>query len=250
MKTIKIITYNIWGLPWPFSKDLRSRTAKIIAFLTKEKPDVICLQEVWLKTTLRTLKKALEKKGYHCTTLKRKTVFNASGLVTFTKQKPLKTTFVSFAKTLPLFHERIAQKGFLVTKINWKGKKIDIINAHLFARYNKAQDRFLHHQLTRLKNYLQEKDNYVLAGDFNATAQEFASWKPKEAVYTAPDKPTMYEKNPYENKLSSDYHSKNEAIDHVAAKFSQHKKIEIYNHVPNPIFFSDHMAVISTVSFS
>jgi len=241
---MKVICYNIWGLPTPFSKDMKKRVSQLSKFLNKEKPDIICLQEVWMYGTLKKLKKEL--KDYYCTTSEKGIFFNKSGLATFTKTKPVSFKFTKYSNTFERLEERIAGKGFLETTIKTKKGELSIINTHTFARYTKEHDEILKQQFNQLLKYLKNKKNYLLAGDLNMSVKEFLKMKPKYLDYKKPDKPTLYKKNPYKGTFG--YLSRGASCDHVAIRI-EHHKTKILNHTAVPIYLSDHMPVISTIDY-
>ncbi len=246
MGKLKLVLYNVWGLPWPVSKDFKKRIRKIPSFLLKNNPDIICLQEVWLYSTLNFFKKVL--KGYHCTTSGKGLFFNLSGLATFTKQKPISKRFTKFKTTLARYDEFVAGKGFLDTEIKIDEKNFHIINTHLFLRRSKRHNKIFQDQPNLLKNSLNKKDNYIFAGDMNMSFRDFSKWKPEDLLAFRPNKPTLYEKNPYQSS-NVEYIHGGKVIDHVAVK-SDFSKIKLVNEIPNPEFHSDHMPVISKIEFS
>jgi len=46
---MKILSLNCWLLPPPFSSENKNRLSRIVNLIKKHNPDVIALQEVWLK---------------------------------------------------------------------------------------------------------------------------------------------------------------------------------------------------------
>jgi endonuclease/exonuclease/phosphatase family metal-dependent hydrolase len=45
--TIRVLTANLWGLPWPVSRDRVGRKMRFGELLARLSPDVVGLQEVW-----------------------------------------------------------------------------------------------------------------------------------------------------------------------------------------------------------
>jgi len=44
---VRVLTANLWGLPWPVSRDRAGRKARFAEFLSDLRADIVGLQEVW-----------------------------------------------------------------------------------------------------------------------------------------------------------------------------------------------------------
>jgi endonuclease/exonuclease/phosphatase family metal-dependent hydrolase len=60
---MKVLTWNLW---WRFG-DWRARQSAIEATLRAERPDVCCLQEVWVSGADSLAARLADRLGYHCT---------------------------------------------------------------------------------------------------------------------------------------------------------------------------------------
>ena len=50
---LRVITANLWGLPWPVSRDRVGRKLRFADLLARVRPDIVGLQEVWWPWRLR-----------------------------------------------------------------------------------------------------------------------------------------------------------------------------------------------------
>jgi endonuclease/exonuclease/phosphatase family metal-dependent hydrolase len=50
---IRVLTANLWGLPWPVSRDRVGRKERFAEFLARLSPDIVGLQELWWPWRLR-----------------------------------------------------------------------------------------------------------------------------------------------------------------------------------------------------
>lgn len=170
-----LVTFNTQGTPF-FSPDITGRYKIFSKLLNKEKPDIICFQEISTYYHLLLLKKFL---NYPYFTYKKSFHGPKGGLVTVSKMPMEYVSFKNFT-TLGTFNNisfisRIVQNGMLLTTI--KDQPIMIINTHTFSdfefewsptnglyRYVKAQIEQLASEVNIQKEY---QPHIILTGDFN-----------------------------------------------------------------------------------
>ena len=168
---IKIISYNICGMPWWINLfgDPYDRINKIADFLIKTDVDVICLQEVFDNGLLIILKSKLPNYNYY-SPRKGKNILGC-GLVIFCKSKIIEQKYEKFVDYCG--EDRFCDKGYQIVNIKIKNKLFTIINTHLnadavFSLYNqceKTRMKQIDQLLTRVGNKI--KHNIIFCGDFN-----------------------------------------------------------------------------------
>lgn len=104
---LKVLSWNLHGLAWPLSKDLRGRMDRVGAKLRELRPDLILLQEVWLGSQLDRLILALHP-DWIPICIKRRSGGPKGGLLAFVSVSegwiPCSTAqFHAFAASAPLW---------------------------------------------------------------------------------------------------------------------------------------------------
>jgi endonuclease/exonuclease/phosphatase family metal-dependent hydrolase len=161
---IKLISLNTWLLPF-VSQDQRERKKNIVTFIKKTNPDIICLQEVWLKRDIRYFRKNLPE--YHCHHGNH-VIFNRSGLVTFSKLPVLGGSFEKFPANYHPWFEYLGGKGVLKSRISLGDTSFDIWNTHLYTPRNGDQ-YIAGRQLSSLVKNSPERS--LIVGDLNLPAK-------------------------------------------------------------------------------
>jgi len=133
METIRmlcqILTYNTHGLPWS-----RDNSHPICDWIKTLKPEILCLQEVFLVQTREYYKEQLERYGYHVVIPHdQDTTFLGSGLLTAFLESDYTLRSQCFC-SYQAYHnvECFANKGFLSTLLLHKAshRYLRIINTH------------------------------------------------------------------------------------------------------------------------
>ncbi|MFH1326874.1 MAG: endonuclease/exonuclease/phosphatase family protein [archaeon] len=247
MDKLKIISLNIWGLPWPFSPSLKTRFKKIVKFLKKENPDIIFLQECWFFSHVKKLKK--EFPNYYFSHYKRFLIGNQSGLVTMTKKKPLGIKFFMFPRpTTERVDEFVSGKGILVTEIKLNGSNIFLINTHTFSRLYHKHKEVLFNQLKILKRIIKKYPSLIFVGDLNLTEKEFSNWNENFMSYVFPKNPALDPKNPYRKKAPLHFLEEGNTPTFIAVKTNP-LITKVKTEVLDKIYLSDHQPLISEISF-
>jgi endonuclease/exonuclease/phosphatase family metal-dependent hydrolase len=176
---LKIVSFNIWDLPYWFVKNRRQRILQIAEYLQRLDAEIICLQESFDVHHRRLLYEHLGLERYYASGGFEETrnaplaVFDTTGgLVIFSKFPIIQHKFVPFNQFTPSLVERIGRKGVLEATIETPYGAVQVLNIHLhvgkhfFARNIRVKQ--LKSILKRIKvpPYLP----IILAGDFNENA--------------------------------------------------------------------------------
>lgn len=185
MDHLNILSLNCFGLPFIPKKKLRftAITEKII----KTNPDIVLLQEVWMKKERQLLAEKLSK-AYTVYPIKHKN-YCSGGLVLFVKKLIIYNyKFHKFNNQGPLtlisLPDRIGGKGFQSFELIFNGEKVLVINAHLLCAYGRDT-----RMIDAIKNQLEQIINFVdntkmpvmIIGDLNLLPddQEIIDFKHK-----------------------------------------------------------------------
>jgi len=186
---MKIFTLNAWLLPPPLAKDNRERVRSIIQMIKKFGPDVVCLQEVWLRAYVRQIKSALSAYSFRTTT--DQFLFNRSGLLVGSR-KPIKNyradTFLDSREHN--LGEKIAGKGWQLASISG----YTILHTHLYASEGEGY-QMTKAQLQQLEA-LSTPEDTILVGDLNLPREAF---RESAQTFTCPEETehTIVPDNPY-----------------------------------------------------
>ena len=132
--TLKVATFNIWGLLT--SKDRSERVSAITRYFTKNPRslDILCLQELWMSDDYRTIRAALNLEFPHAHYFKSGVV--GSGLAVFSKYPIIEAWWKGFSitgKAHRIFDgDWYAGKGIGAVKIKHPVVgPIDVFNTHV-----------------------------------------------------------------------------------------------------------------------
>src|SRR3974377_2377959 len=125
---LKLVTYNIWGLPWWLNGARPSRYAQIAHELERLDPDIILLQEAWTAKARKSVPRngrwsIARGAGQHL-------IFQQNGLVTLSRFPIVGGNFFPFSHAF--FPDRLVTKGALkVTLCLPGGQVLNVWNVHL-----------------------------------------------------------------------------------------------------------------------
>ncbi|HEY0463234.1 MAG TPA: endonuclease/exonuclease/phosphatase family protein [Polyangiaceae bacterium] len=180
---LRILTWNAWGLP-AVSTNLQARMAALPEAIANLDPDVVLLQEIWAESDGLTIKRGLDRHGYHYVSHLAHTRYGMTGLLTASK-RPLKNVgFLPFASGRighSFWHlEWIASKGVGTYLVQTPLGEIEVQNTHLQAQYE--TDSYAAERLSQASEILMMHQDWslplVLGGDFNSGAEEL----PRQAL--------------------------------------------------------------------
>jgi len=186
--TLKILDGNLWGLPQPFSVDKGRRLDTFLSLVHKYDPDIVCLQEVWLKKDLRKIRESL--KEYDMYTSDKGTIYNYSGLAVFSKYSVAQSEFHKFDNPNKNLVESLSNKGYL--KITLAGTDINIIDTHLYSPRDSSERNIAYSQFEIVKNAAKGGIE-ILVGDFNMPKKDIDRLNDGQFMI---EKDTTYTYNP------------------------------------------------------
>jgi endonuclease/exonuclease/phosphatase family metal-dependent hydrolase len=166
---LKLVTYNIWGLPSWMTGARAGRYSPIARELKRLDPDVVLLQEAWTTEARRAAPAdgrwaVARAAGQH-------TFFQQSGLVTLSKYPILGGEFYPFSRAAWL--DRFVNKGALKVTVQLPGKQVlNVWNVHLqeggSAEVRRSQIREL---VAHVRGAEDGQIADLVGGDFNCTPQ-------------------------------------------------------------------------------
>jgi endonuclease/exonuclease/phosphatase family metal-dependent hydrolase len=167
--SLKLVTYNVWGLPGWMTGAPPGRYLPIAHELERLDPDIILLQEAW---TAKARKSApangrwamARAAGQH-------TFFQQSGLVTLSKYPIIGGEFYPFSRAAFLDH--FVNKGVLKVTVQLPGNQVlNVWNVHLQeGRWSEIRRSQIHELIARM---LAAEDGQIadlVGGDFNCTPE-------------------------------------------------------------------------------
>jgi endonuclease/exonuclease/phosphatase family metal-dependent hydrolase len=167
--TLKLVTYNVWGLPSWMTGAPSGRYARIAQELDRLDADVVLLQEAW---TAKARKSApahghwsiARAAGQH-------TIFQQSGLMTLSRFPIIGGQFYPFSRAA--FPDRLVNKGVLKVTVRLDNRQVvNIWNVHLQDGHSVAvrlsQVREL---IARVRTAHDGQIADLVAGDFNCTPE-------------------------------------------------------------------------------
>jgi endonuclease/exonuclease/phosphatase family metal-dependent hydrolase len=175
--SLRVGTFNVWGLPEAFSDDVSSRMRGLAARLPGLPLDLLLVQEAWTDEVRDTLREAALRAGFEVAGGR-----TTSGGLMVLSRKAIRTS------RFETYHfrgdpERLAQgeflggKGFQTLEVDASDGPLTVINTHLHARYRRHRPRLNSAvrtaQLLQLIGAMHRIDGMLLVGgDFNCTADD------------------------------------------------------------------------------
>jgi endonuclease/exonuclease/phosphatase family metal-dependent hydrolase len=167
--SLKLVTYNIWGLPSWMTGAPSGRYPRIARELERLDPDIILLQEAWTAKA----RKAAPANGHWsiARAAGQHTFFQQSGLVTLSKYPIIGGEFYPFSRAA--FPDRFVNKGVLKVTVRLPGGPVvNIWNVHLQAD---GPPEIRLSQVRELESHVQAAEDGqiadVVGGDFNCTPE-------------------------------------------------------------------------------
>ena len=159
-QALHVASFNVWGIPG-ISDRWKERLAKLPDALRPLKLDVICLQELWLRSDQKQLASTLADTHPHA-------AHGAGGLMVLSRWPIRSEQFVAYPRYPELsLAERIAAKGLLDVLVQSPVGDVRFVNTHL--TYAPGDNTARTKQLGVLLTYLTKHDKQPLfvVGDFN-----------------------------------------------------------------------------------
>jgi len=175
--SLRLGTFNVWGLPEAFADDVSSRMRGLASRLPGVDLDVLLIQEAWTDEVRDTLRRAALAADFEVAA-----GHDASGGLMVFSRLPIRTSeFESFRfRGDP---ERLAQgeflggKGFQTLTLEGENGPFSVINTHLHARYRRFRPQLNSAvrtaQMMQIIGAMNEIDGtVVVGGDFNCTSED------------------------------------------------------------------------------
>lgn len=237
---LRIATFNVWGLPWPFSADKKKRLQQLVAFIKDTSPDILALQEVWLNWDIHALADALPE--YHVFA-KHWQLYNPSGLV-FVSRYPI-TSSLYIPYHIKIFHKEMpSRKGILACECRLNGKTIQLLNTHVYYAASEMESQSQISQVNHLVSFLDRRPT-LLFGDFNVSYDKLQLPSDFTIISDTSEK-SMDEHNPFRNSRFNKVNTSDRLPDMLFANFPVDVKRKWIAH---DIAMSDHHPVISDITF-
>jgi endonuclease/exonuclease/phosphatase family metal-dependent hydrolase len=166
---LKVLTFNIWGLPSWMTGARRGRYPQIARELQRLDPDIILLQEAW---TAKARKAAPQDGRWSIARAAgQHTFFQQCGLVTLSKFPVVGGEFYPFSRAS--FPDRFVRKGVLKVTVRLPGGRLlNVWNVHLQDGGTIAVQRS---QIRELLSHVEAAQDRQIAdlvgGDFNCTPE-------------------------------------------------------------------------------
>lgn len=217
--SIKILSFNIWDVPFHLSKNRHERVHRLGSYLKENDADIVCLQESWDVKHRNRLHETLDRRIYNINegsghtrrVLFFKRLASNGGLVNFSKFPIKNSKFIPFRRFIDLVpSEFVARKGVLATTIETPEGRLFLMNTH-FHPGNSSLDRKI--RLKQLRQVFKAaedvKDTPILiAGDLNekdifeqkefSSLIESAGFRDAAENQKEKNKPTVRVDNPIE----------------------------------------------------
>ncbi len=173
---LKLVSYNIKLLPWPFSEGGDSARAVRIAAAVRTY-DVICLQEVFRESTRDILTSALKKEGFEirpryggfC-------IKQDSGLFFASRAPIVEADWERFRAKGPITKgDYWSHKGVFAARIDVDGTILTVVNTHLMSdpgevgEFRGVRQKQLA-DIARVCRNVARGAPVIIAGDFNVSA--------------------------------------------------------------------------------
>jgi endonuclease/exonuclease/phosphatase family metal-dependent hydrolase len=169
LSQLRLVSYNIWGMPTWISGASPARYVRIADALERQNSDVVLLQEVWSQRSRQAV-----PAGWEWSIASAEPVscfFRRNGLVCLSRFPILQGEFRPFRSAS--WPDSLVEKGALKITIDLGGgRRLNLWNVHLQA--GKAA-RARSHQIGELVEWVRQAEDGqigdIIAGDFNCTPE-------------------------------------------------------------------------------
>lgn len=239
---VSVFTKNAAApLPDLFGLDNEAKHISVASNIVAHQPDFALIQEVVNKSEAHLY----DIPGYYKTHFPSDHFYNKGGLITLSKQRPQKSTFVRFENQGKFFSkqfsDRLIEKGFIVSLFD-EGKTA-VINTHLLSTYdedasldagNMAQANQL---VTYIKALKARGTEVIVGGDFNFEPDDIQHHIMLHAGLTE-----------HTDQIDETFPRTGEDLDHIYSTFNVGES-DIITGDKSPEFnLSDHMGIIARIS--
>ncbi len=182
---LRLGTFNVWGLPKPFTRHVEQRIETLATRLPDLDLDVLFVQEAWTSWVRERLIRSASEAGFHVSARSADPL--SGGLLLFSRLPIREPRFERFHFSgdpeRVLDGEYLGGKGFLVVTLDTADGPISLVNTHLIAHYRHDQPRLDSAvrtvQLLQIVRAVRALDGpVVIGGDFNCLRSD-----PEYAVF-------------------------------------------------------------------
>lgn len=248
---VTFLTWNLWGIPW-VTPATSARIATGVEVIRQRSPDVICLQEIWGRSDVDSVRKQLGAAGYaevhHFPSWP-----YGSGLIIATRHPVLDSGFAPYTLRgkfyKPWHGDWYGGKGVAWVDIEVNGARLRILNTHLHSSEGNPTGEYLPTKLAQmgeliavLKRHQKTGAAVVLCGDLNARLQEL---------------PMLYLLDHSAMQVKTAGRKGERSLDWILLQNGEHTRLGFlsYQRIPAPAFsketrVSDHPLVVATVRVS
>ena len=238
MKLMKIFSLNCWLLPPPFSNKNKTRLRRIINLIKQYKPDIIALQEVWLKKYVLKIKNSLRDYEF---IVSKSHFYNRSGLITGLNSKKFSFQHGVFPVTRRhSLLEKSAKKGYHLVKLD---NNIFIVNTHLYAPTDQNEKKITESQFELIEKLMRDKKGFVI-GDLNIDEDRITKLN-QMFDYDKSYGFTVASSNPLTKIKFNKYGEKDKKIDYV---LKTEIKMSIKSKCMDKPIVSDHFFLLTEVT--
>jgi endonuclease/exonuclease/phosphatase family metal-dependent hydrolase len=166
-QNLKLVTFNVWGLPSWMSGAKSGRYPRIARELERLDPDIVLLQEVWTANARKSA--PADGRWSIARAARQHNFFQQSGLVTLSKFPIIGGEFYPFSRSA--FPDRWVRKGALKVTVQLPGGEIlNIWNVHLQnGDSHKIRRLQVEELLARVEAAPDGQVADLIGGDFNCT---------------------------------------------------------------------------------
>lgn len=271
--SLHLLTLNIWGLGYGYSKDRLERITAFAQVLPSLPADIITLQEVWLEEDQTRLIDAGQRAHLPYAYFFRSGILGGSGLLTLSRFPILEVAFHEFRlKTRP---ERVDQgdyyfgKGIGLTRLDSPFGVLDVYNLHTMAQYQfDENDMYMAHRSSSHYEAAQfilkhsPQNPVIVMGDFNMLPHHIGYRLMRDLVGLTDCYSTLFpDAEGITYSLENIYnlkHRESERLDYIwtrgtaqfsLAPLSAEITLQEIPELP-PIYYSDHYAVAVEVAIA
>lgn len=234
---IRVITANLLLFPAPFFFNQYERIDEFARMARSINPEIIFLQEVWDNNCLDRLLSLFP--DYHATVMP-SLFYNPSGLLTLSRFRIEQAGSMIFPLSLRHnIEELLARKGVLISRANFNGHQLFLLNTHLYSSPLASSFRPNPDQFRSMVSLINSLPGHVVTGgDMNLLPEELEALLKGNIVRDDCNLPTA----------GAERRSKK--LDYILGKGDTGNRAEVRaSRIEWPQLFSDHSAVFGEVRF-
>jgi len=261
---LTVLTANMWLLIPPFMKDNDYRVGELIKIIKTRKPDIVFLQEVWLKRYVQKIKKELPEYFLVASYMLRRSrmgrlnLINRSGLATLSRWPLISTSLTTFRRSKgSSLVERMAMKGMLGSDLAIKGKKVRLFNVHVYSCTNGTEEQIAINQIKSIQKKVVGNGLVIVGGDFDMPPDIVKKQIGDDFIFGLDSQKTVSSKNHYwQDPLHKIMNNEvvvsraDRKLDYVIVRAKESKRVKIKSEVIKEPLVSDHYPVWAEITIT